>query len=519
VAFVTDRDGEYGILVSQIGSHEFRSLSSQRVRYTLTDVDAPIRTVGFSWDGADVLLHAGLVRLQRIPLLGGLARSFLGEEVVNVDWSPDGTRLVYHHFTAGDPVFVSESDGTNETLILPSPEGNHQHYPIWSPDGEWIYLVRGRMNTGDTHLWRVRPDGSDLQRLTEDKRHVAYPAPIDARTVLFCAREPDGAGPWLWALDVESGESRRVSFGLEHYTSVSVSADGKRIVATIEDPEASLWRVPVLNRLAKESDVTPVPVPSVRALAPRFAGEDLYYLSSRGTGDGLWRYRDGESVEIWRGAETPLLEPPAPSPGGDEIALVLRKEANHRLHILSADGAELRALTAEVDIRGTASWSPDGGWLVAGGKVDGEWGLFKIPSKGGPAVRIASGEALSPVWSPAGDLIVYAGPQVSSVSPLLSVTPDGDPIELPAIALLREHRGERFRFLPDGKALIYMNGTITPLDFWLLDLVTMERRQLTQLEGAASMLTFDVTPDGEAIVFDRLRRNSDLVLIETRAGD
>jgi hypothetical protein len=33
------------------------------------------------------------------------------------------------------------------------------------------------------------------------------------------------------------------------------------------------------------------------------------------------------------------------------------------------------------------------------------------------------------------------------------------------------------------------------------------------------MLTFDVTPDGEAIVFDRLRRNSDLVLIEPRVGD
>jgi hypothetical protein len=49
-------------------------------------------------------------------------------------------------------------------------------------------------------------------------------------------------------------------------------------------------------------------VPTVRALAPRFAGAVLYYLSSFGTSDGLWRYRDGQAFEIWRGADGALLE-------------------------------------------------------------------------------------------------------------------------------------------------------------------------------------------------------------------
>jgi len=32
------------------------------------------------------------------------------------------------------------------------------------------------------------------------------------------------------------------------------------------------------------------------------------------------------------------------------------------------------------------------------------------------------------------------------------------------------------------------------------------------------MQTFDVTPDGKQIVFDRLRENSDIVLIDLPAG-
>ena len=43
-------------------------------------------------------------------------------------------------------------------------------------------------------------------------------------------------------------------------------------------------------------------------------------------------------------------------------------------------------------------------------------------------------------------------------------------------------------------------------------------KRLTRLSEPAMMRTFDVTPDGAAIIFDRLRRNSDLVLIEIDGG-
>ena len=76
--------------------------------------------------------------------------------------------------------------------------------------------------------------------------------------------------------------------------------------------------------------------------------------------------------------------------------------------------------------------------------------------------------------------------------------------------------GERARFLPDGAGLVYMSGSHPSQDFWLLDLATMESRQLTRLDQGAAMYTFDVTPDGKRIVFDRLNENSDIVLIELK---
>jgi tricorn protease-like protein len=59
-----------------------------------------------------------------------------------------------------------------------------------------------------------------------------------------------------------------------------------------------------------------------------------------------------------------------------------------------------------------------------------------------------------------------------------------------------------------------LGTTTTSQDFWLLDLDTMHSRRLTRLSNPAAMRTFDITPDGRRIIFDRSRENSDLLLIE-----
>ena len=509
IACLSDRGGQFDIWVIPVGTGQPYNLTDGRAG----GLQSLLRSVGFSHDGSEVWLAGSFDhRLRRMPLLGGTPRNWLDPHAIAVSWSPDGRRVVYSTSDPGDPLIVANPDGSDRREILTSGASFHQHFPTWGAD-DWIYLVRGQENLG-MDLWRIRPDGTRSERLSTGTRKPAHPTPFDEKTVLFIGQEQNGAGPWLWAFDLERRVARRLSFGLEQYTSLSASADGRRLVASVANPRVNLWQVPIGDEPATESDVQPFELSTVRALAPRFGPEDLFYLSSRGSGDGLWRFRDGTSHEIWKGTEAPLLEPVAVSADGASLALVLRQNERNVLHVLSSDGAELRALSSAVDVRGSVSWSPEGAWIVSGGEdLDGRPGLFKVSVAGEQVEKIVEGQALNPVWSPAGKLIVYSGPQLNAFAPILGVRPDGVPVEMPDLESLA--RGQRVRFLPDGQSLIHMkSSTNFHQDFWLLDLATMQDRQLTRLDDAGTIHTFDITPDGKRIVFDRLGDYADIVLID-----
>ncbi|HXE33503.1 MAG TPA: protein kinase [Verrucomicrobiae bacterium] len=513
VAFISNRGESFDIWLIQSNGNGLANLTKGRIG----DARAPLRAIGFSGDGSEVW-SAGTEarRLMLWPLIGGEPHNFLADRAAEVAWSTDGSRVAYHTWEPGDPTFVADHNGTNPRQVVQNDPGLHNHFPIWSKDGRWIYLVRGRPATREMDLWRISPDGGAPEQLTHLKSDIAYPTPIDERTILFVAHNENGAGPWLWSFDANSRTSQRVSSGLEQFTAVAATADGLHIAASVVNPQVNLWSVPITTGVVEEKEVTAFPLPTTHARAPRFGGGSLFYLSSRDGADGLWSSRDGKALEIWKGSDGALHSPPAVSANGNSVAFALSRNGKQLLHVIAADGTGLRPLSSDVDVRGTASWSPDGQWIVAAGSDRNGAGLFKLPANGGTPVRIATGPFLDPVWSPRGDLIVYCGTQVFTLAPLQAVHPDGTPVNLPEIKVQRE--GERMRFLPDGSGLIYMLGsTLAGQDFWRLDLSTMASRRLTRLNSPATMQTFDITPDTSHIVFDRLHENSEILLIDLAA--
>jgi serine/threonine protein kinase len=515
-AFISNRSGTFDVWLIQTNGNSLTNLTQGRIG----DARAPLRAVGFSGDGSEVWsagtqASAGTKgkRLMLWPLIGGAPQNFLEESAAEVAWSPDGTRLVYHTWQAGDPTFVADHNGANQRLILQNEPGLHSHYQVWSKDGRWIYFVRGRPATREMDLWRISPDGGEPEQITHLNTDIAFPTPINERTVLFVAHNNNGAGPWLWAFDLRTRTTARVSSGLEQYSALAATTDGRRLAASVVNPQVNLWSVPITSQLVEERDVKPFQLPTTRSQAPRFGGETLFYLSSRDGADGLWSYRDGKALEIWKGSEGALQTPAAVSADGSGVAFALRRDGKQQVHLVAADGARVRSLSSDVDVRGAASWSPDGKWIVVAGSDRKGLGLFKLPVDGGSPIRIATGPYLDPVWSPRGDLIVYSGPQLFTLAPLLAVHPDGTPAKLPEIKVQLE--GERARFLPDGTGLVYMQGnTLAEQDFWLLDLNTMRSRRLTRLSSSAVMRTFDITHDGSRIVFDRFTEDSDVFLID-----
>jgi dipeptidyl aminopeptidase/acylaminoacyl peptidase len=314
------------------------------------------------------------------------------------------------------------------------------------------------------------------------------------------------------AFDTERKESRRISSGLEVYSSVDVAANGLRLVATVANPTANLSSFPILDRPAGERDVKLFPVPTVRAFGPRYGGTSLFYLSSAGGGDGLWRFADGQAAEIWKGADGALFEPPSVSLDGRRVAVILRKQGKRTLYTLSAEGGDVRPVGEKIDVTSAAAWSPDGKWIVTTGDDGTGLGLFRIPVAGGEPIRLTKGAASNPVLSPDGSLIVYTGPIVSSPGSLQVVRPDGTPVETPTIQV--RVGGERYRFVPGSRKVVYIQGSVVAkATFHLIDLTTKKTQQLSNFDSSSTR-TFDVTPDGKQVVFDRLRENSDIVLID-----
>jgi dipeptidyl aminopeptidase/acylaminoacyl peptidase len=171
--------------------------------------------------------------------------------------------------------------------------------------------------------------------------------------------------------------------------------------------------------------------------------------------------------------------------------------------VLSTDGGDLRPLAPDIDVSSAASWSPGGGSIVAGGTDSGRPGLFRIPVAGGDPVRLTQELASKPVWSPDGSVIAYTGPVVGITGPLLLVHPDGTPGEATGIQV--RVKGERYRFIPGQLKIVYIPGSqVLPEHFWLFDLATRDTRQLSTVV-MTSTRTFDVTPGGKQIVFDRQR--------------
>src|SRR5260370_37439965 len=61
-------------------------------------------------------------------------------------------------------LFIAASDGSDERPLLDSKDSDYD--PVWAPDGSSIVFTSDRAGSAD--LFRVRPDGTGLERLTTD---------------------------------------------------------------------------------------------------------------------------------------------------------------------------------------------------------------------------------------------------------------------------------------------------------------------------------------------------------------
>jgi serine/threonine protein kinase/WD40 repeat protein len=513
-AFLADRDTVFDAFITQIGTGHFVNLTTGTRSQLFND---DVRNIGFTGDGTHLWLRVGDItspaKIAVVPTLGGPLRPF-HNTAVNTVWSPNGTQLAFHEASPGDPIYIAERDGSNPRRVFSAVPGVHCHYLTWSPDGRFIYFSMGAP-PDRLDIWRVSASGGPAERMTTHGSRVAYPVLLDVHTLLYIATADDGTGPWLYSLDVDERVARRMSTGVEQYTSIAASSantgDTRRLVATVANPTVQLLSVAIGG--ATMDQAVHIDLPTARAAAPRFETDSSFvYLASRSGADAVWRQTRGVATEVWKPADGAVVGAAATSPDGRTICVPVRRRNRSTLHCMAPDGSNVHTLAESLDVRGTPSWSPDGAWLAVTASDTNGVRVFRVSSSGGAPVRLVDSVSSNPVWSPTGDFILYSGtPRARSV-PLKAVTPQGKPYPVPPLVV--DRLGDSYRFLPSGKQVVVKLGGFRRQNFWLFDLVTGERRQLTNLPPGDLVHRFDTSPDGKRIMFELVRAHSDIALIE-----
>jgi serine/threonine protein kinase len=529
VTFLSDRDGSFDVWVGQVGSGAFINLTKG---HPSAIIHPTKRSLGFSRDSSQLWFYgrdgpsAGVTLM---PTLGGPGKLARGME--NLLWTDRG-RILYFRFDAeqgGDVIYSAELDGSNARSILGPERGVHRHYLTLSPDERWIYFVNG-FPPDRTDIWRAAVEEGKAERVTSHNGRVSHPALLDDRTLVYTAVAPDGSGPWLYEMDMRRRVARRISSGVERYLSITASrpAAGQtpRLAATVANPSGNLWTLPITGSAVEETAVKRFPVSTARAIGPRLGPDFLIYLASASGSDSLWKWKDGVATEIWKPTDGAITEPAAISPDGRLITFTVTHGGRNSLHLINSDGTEVRALAPSLLVHGTASWSPDGKWIAIAGDAGQGVRLWKIPVPNGEPSVLIDKPAYNPVWSPDGGIIVYeAEIGLAGTSRVLkAITSRGEAFSLPEPPILVRLGSDHCRFVPGTNSLVLaippgypgqpQRGDLRGQEFWLLALDTRRLTQLGRSHTVFAMKGFDVTPDGKQILFDRIRENSDVVLID-----
>lgn len=521
VAFLADRDGAFDAFESDVGSGQFVNLTSGRLPQLYNE---DVSNIGFSPDGARVWIRvADLTAPASVSLLpahGGAPRPFLPTAVM-VAWSPDAKQLAYHETTPGDPIFVADADGRNARRIYIASPGTHSHYLTWSPDQRYLYFAHG-LPPNEMDIWRIAATGGPIERITTHNARVGFPVLLDDRTLVYTATDDDGTGPWLYMMDLRDRTPVRLNRGVEHFISIAAAGEitGKprRLVATVSNPSGQLWSVPIGSSVSDEARASRLTLPTARSAAPRYATDStIWYLASRGGAEEVWRLTPTGASVLWKPSEGAITTAPAVAPNGKIFCVVVRKRSRSALSCANADGSNVLLIADSLDVRGAPSWSPDGKWIAIGVREGDAIHVFKLPLAGGAPVRLVQEFSSDPVWSPDGSVILYSGTPRGRSVPVHVVRPDGAPASPTFGTLIVDRLSDSYRFLPDGSGLVVKLGGFRHQDFWLVDLRTGARRQLTQLKAGESIRRFDISRDGRRILFERADENSDVALIEVPA--
>ena len=447
------------------------------------------------------------------------------EDDTDPAFSPDSQRIAFRSGCAGQGLFVMGATGESARKVT-----DFGFSPSWSPDGREVAVVTERLGlpwgrTSSSELWAVNVETGERRRVSEaDAMQPAWSP--DGRRIAFWGLRGDTSDRDLWTVAAD-GSERPATAAVALTDDLHLdwnpvwSADGAELFfSSTRGGTMNLWRIPVDSASGKpQGDPAPLTAPS------SWAGE----ISLSRDGRRLVFVDRNARTTIRRAPFDPqrgeLLGVPQPIPLGtfelhESFTLypdgesILFSSAGLPQHLFSvrADGSDMRQLTEGPYRDRQPALSLDGQWIAF---QTTRWPsmLALIPPDGSglrPAVSDAT-DAWNPRWSPDGKWIALSARDGAYLLDAQARTPDGStrPLRGPGAGLTFEPWG----WSPDGRELVGAvrshDGATTGMA--LLALADGTYRELPAIAGpgAAQFL-----PGGRLVVGTGDR----LVLLDLRSG-
>jgi Tol biopolymer transport system component len=413
--------------------------------------------------------------------------------------SPDGRSLAFVSSRGGQAdIWILDLTTRATRPVAAAPSGEFR--PRWSPDGRWIAFSSDRDSPRSscyggtvpggpgpfvtpqyTGLFIVRPDGSELRRITEGNEVAASPTwSSDGSRLIYHTAAPDqvcsgglmfaNGTSQIAAVELESaarsvltdGSGLKVFPGVVSSTTTAyVTATGLRVAGRDGEVAGEFGRPSwsaagqkmVFHRETRRSAA----LHGARgvSLDPRFA-LSFYSDPASFSPDGkrvallginfVGPVRNGRltvgapdgsgTTAIYDGPTSDNMTGIAWSPRGDAIMFGLggyfqtAETRTARLMTIRPDGGEPAAITDGSTNDGMASWSPDGGEIVFRVASPGARGLYILDVATGARRKLATGSDYDtfPSWSPKGDWITFTSFRDGDYE-IYRIRPDGTGVQ------------------------------------------------------------------------------------------
>jgi serine/threonine protein kinase len=483
----------------------------------------------FSPDGSEILFGRD-GDLYRVPILGGSARK-VAEDAAVGDWTPNGDRIAFARVDAdGTSLFVMDADGSNERLI-------HQE-PLravvdvrWSPDGTRLacpFLQPGA-NVSDPKILIVDVESGETSTVTASLGAgqpvaVAWSGSGDVLLYTQPRGQANITGHILVRHELASDRPEILLYIDGVSWSLDVLDEGQAVVG-IDSMRANLQEAPLEGggdaprwlTLGTSLDRQPTYSPDGRLLA---------FSTNRAGNLDVW-VMQLESGEVRRATDHPGTDwDPSFTSDGKHLIWSSDREGHFEIWMAEPDGRNPRRISDDGFDAENGSVTPDGEWLVYNSAHPEKSGVWKRNLESGETVQLATGLTGVPEISPDGrHVLVVRGPRVGRGSVEVVRVADGVTEAFRIECTMDAGTAGsvlvgRSRWLPDGSGIAFLcedesgRPGIYVQDFAPDRDTLSSRRFLAGIYEDRIAESFGFSPDGKRIVVSLLELRQSVVLAD-----